>query len=1193
MQKTLGRFLLAIGLLVVLSRSLLHVQREVLASTPGTVIAYAFDEGAGATTADLAGNNLTGTLVNGAGWTTGHSGTGLSVDGSTGYVTSGNVAALNGLTALTVSAWVQGAVGPASPDGIIVGKDQAFALVVGAGAPHKAQFGVKSGGTWYGFPSSASSVDDGAFHFLTGVYDGGAVQIYVDGLLEGSQPVGTLTLNAPATNIEIASCIGGPDCDPASGEMWRGVIDDVRVYSRALSAGEIVSDMNTPVVSPDKVGPSVPTNLSGAATSSTTISLSWTASTDSVGIAGYKVFRNAAQVATSSTATCSDNGLAPSTTYSYAVTAFDTAGNTSALSASVNVTTQGPGGPDTTPPTVSIVSPAQHGTVSGTVTVTASATDSVGVVGVQFMLDGANLGVELTAPPYAVSWNTAATSQIADGTHTLTATARDAAGNRATSAPIGVTVHDALVISPVYPVKPSWNNRYLVDRNNVPFLIIGDHVECASVNLSETDADAYFATRQSQGFNNVVIYLISDYTRADASTYDGILPFGYLPGSPQDVAHFDLSQPKETYFARADRMIQLAANHGLLVLLNPINTANFLEFAATLQNNGAAAARAYGQYLGSRYANVDNIIWYSGDDFQDWTNQSYDDLATAVALGIRDHDSRHMHTVELNFLSSGSLDDPNWAPIVSLNGTYTDYPAYVQTLSDYDRPNYVPDFLTETEFELGNYANNELATPLYLRRQEYWATLSGAAGVTYGNNFVWHFSSGWQGQLGSPGSIQLMYLKALLLSHNWFDLVPDQDHSVLVAGYGTFTTSGFVSDSDYAAAAVSPDRSLMIAYIPTSRAVTLDMTQFGSAMYAYWYDPTNGVYTPITGSPFPNAGTSNFVTPGANAAGDQDAVLVLEAGPRLMDTQAPSTPRGLSASPLSSTRIALSWTVASDNFGVAGYKIFRDGNQIGSSTIPGYSDGGVAPSTTYTYSVSAFDFSGNDSGLSQPMSVTTPNTPPPPPGAPIIAYAFDEASGSTTRDASGHGNIGVLVNGATWAPGHSGSAVSFDGTTGYVTGGNVTALSGLAAVTVSAWVKGAVGPTSPDAVIVGKDQAFVLAVVGGKALFSVKAAGTWYGFATSNSSVDDGAFHFLTSVYDGSNVQVYVDGVFEASQTIGALTLNAPPTNLEIASCIGGPDCDPASGEMWQGVIDDVRIYDRALAPSEIVNDMNTPVSGP
>jgi hypothetical protein len=92
---------------------------------------------------------------------------------------------------------------------------------------------------------------------------------------------------------------------------------------------------------------------------------------------------------------------------------------------------------DLTPPAVKIVSPGAGATLTGAVTVTADASDNVGVVGVEFRLDGVALGTEDTTPPYSVPWNTVA---AASGSHTLTAVARDAAGNSATSLPVAVTV---------------------------------------------------------------------------------------------------------------------------------------------------------------------------------------------------------------------------------------------------------------------------------------------------------------------------------------------------------------------------------------------------------------------------------------------------------------------------------------------------------------------------------------------------------------------------------------------------------------------------------------------------------------------------------------------------------------------------------------------------------------------------------
>jgi hypothetical protein len=94
---------------------------------------------------------------------------------------------------------------------------------------------------------------------------------------------------------------------------------------------------------------------------------------------------------------------------------------------------------DTTAPTVTITAPPA-GSVSGIVSVTANATDNVGVAGVQFKLDGANLGAERTAAPYIVNWDTSA---VSPGSHVLSAVARDAAGNMATSAPVNVTIASA------------------------------------------------------------------------------------------------------------------------------------------------------------------------------------------------------------------------------------------------------------------------------------------------------------------------------------------------------------------------------------------------------------------------------------------------------------------------------------------------------------------------------------------------------------------------------------------------------------------------------------------------------------------------------------------------------------------------------------------------------------------------------
>ncbi len=101
--------------------------------------------------------------------------------------------------------------------------------------------------------------------------------------------------------------------------------------------------------------------------------------------------------------------------------------------------------PDTEPPTASITSPTSGQTISGTVAIDADATDNIGVVGVQFQVDGANFGSEDTAAPYSIQWNT---TGFTNGQHTLTAVARDAAGNLTTSAAVPVTVDNPADTTP-------------------------------------------------------------------------------------------------------------------------------------------------------------------------------------------------------------------------------------------------------------------------------------------------------------------------------------------------------------------------------------------------------------------------------------------------------------------------------------------------------------------------------------------------------------------------------------------------------------------------------------------------------------------------------------------------------------------------------------------------------------------------
>jgi hypothetical protein len=208
---------------------------------------------------------------------------------------------------------------------------------------------------------------------------------------------------------------------------------------------------------PPTVAMTTPAN--GATVSGSSVNVSATAS-DNSGIAGVQFKLDGgnlgAEVTTSPYAVTWNSTLAGNGTHTLTAVARDPSANT-ATAAAVTVTVFNP---DTIPPTVSMTAPAAGATVIGTVTVSATASDANGVVGLQFLLDGAALGAELTAAPYTVGWNT--TGSV-NGTHTLSARARDAAGNQATSTAVSVTVGNG---TPILDVSVS------ADKSNAATAIV-------------------------------------------------------------------------------------------------------------------------------------------------------------------------------------------------------------------------------------------------------------------------------------------------------------------------------------------------------------------------------------------------------------------------------------------------------------------------------------------------------------------------------------------------------------------------------------------------------------------------------------------------------------------------------------------------------------------------------------------------
>jgi chitodextrinase len=341
----------------------------------GLVAAYSFDEGLGTTVTDASGNGNTGTL-SGPTWTpAGKFNGALSFrEDDLARVTIPNSSSLQLTTAMTLEAWIDPSiVGSTWRDVIYKGKDNYF-LEATSSHLGKPVGGGKIGGTTNVSVTGTVPTVANAWTHLAVTYNGSALVLYVNGTPVTSTPV-TGTILTSVNPLQIGS-------DSFFGQYFDGSIDEIRVYNTALTQAQIQTDMVTPIGSSggDLQKPTPPTNLAASAVSSSEIDLSWTASTDNVGVTGYLVERcpgaacsNFAQVGTTSNTTFNDTGLSPGTSYSYRVRATDAANNLSDYSNVASATTQG-GGP------TGLVAAYSFNEGSGTTVTDASANGNAGTI---------------------------------------------------------------------------------------------------------------------------------------------------------------------------------------------------------------------------------------------------------------------------------------------------------------------------------------------------------------------------------------------------------------------------------------------------------------------------------------------------------------------------------------------------------------------------------------------------------------------------------------------------------------------------------------------------------------------------------------------------------------------------------------------------------------------------------------------
>lgn len=404
-----------------------------------------------------------------------------------------------------------------------------------------------------------------------------------------------------------------------------------------------------------------------------------------------------------------------------------------------------------------------------------------------------------------------------------------------------------------FPLKLAPGKRYLVDQHNKPFLIHGDSPWSLMVSLTKEEAEIYLEDRRKKGFNTILVNLLEHKFAPDAPNNR----YGEGPFTKPN----DYSTPNEAYFSHVDWVIRKAAERGILVLLTP----SYLGFDGgdegwyqVMRANGVAKLREYGRYLGKRYRNFPNLIWVNGGDY----NPPDKDLVRAIVEGIKELDPVHLHTVHAGVVPATDYWDGE--PWLDINNIYTYQLVYPVALAQYNRPDKKPFFFME-----GVYEGERSAPENVIRSQAYFALLSGAMGQLFGNSPLWFFGAGWKEALGSRGAQDMTQVWALFSKLPWEKLVPDQKSELITSGRG--------SASDYTVAALADDGSFALAYLPSSRTLTVNLFKLrGPRVRARWYDPTNGVFTGATEFPLNRRAAQAFTPPGKNSTRSDDWILLLE-----------------------------------------------------------------------------------------------------------------------------------------------------------------------------------------------------------------------------------------------------------------------------------------------------------------------------
>jgi Protein of unknown function (DUF4038)/Putative collagen-binding domain of a collagenase len=502
------------------------------------------------------------------------------------------------------------------------------------------------------------------------------------------------------------------------------------------------------------------------------------------------------------------------------------------------------------------------------------------------------------------------------------------------------------------PLSVGANRFNLVDNQNQPIFISGDAGWSIFTGINQNDADLYLAKRVSKGMNFILANAI------EARFNGPVNEFGQFPFADMNRPFIN---PNERYWQNVDYVMTRADEMGVYVFLFPA----YLGFAGSqdgwyrqLIDAGTDTAYRYGRFIGNRYKNFGNLIWTLGGDRD--IGEAYS-VTNALISGIRSTDAKQLVTAHAgpNIPGARTYNDAR----LDFNTTYSYEPSYQRTRMDRAERGDLPTFLFED-----NYENRSPTTAQTQRAQKYWSVLSGGSGALMGNFPLWQFLGKWRDQLDSKLAFDMQRLKQVFQARNWTQLRADFDNQYVTQGRGSY------GQLDYVAAAATTDRRLMMAYLPSSRSVQINLGRFSAPVFGKWFDPSSGRMIQIWDGVRSNSGFTTVAPPSTNDSGFSDWVLIVEADYRGNKTDASASPVSASKPQLTmfgDNAVRIAWQDRSSNeLGVrvqrrqAGQSKYRTIAEVGVQTIA-WIDRTTGQGVTYDYRI----ISSNTAGESK-SSVT-------------------------------------------------------------------------------------------------------------------------------------------------------------------------------------------------------------------------------